>query len=531
MAIILCLSFGKSSLSAKAYSIHPNDRYSLSTETLSSFNEIMLDPNITWGEIAYVQVDDLIQSDTLNCFLNNERVTLVAKYHSDQNTSYHYIYYESLTDESFAYLSVYDNNIHIDIRTTLGRYRLVSITDSEVAMYKYESDNIIEDAEPLFSSLSNSSFNGAEAYIESLTSVPTIRVLVLYTSAALAMMPGSSKKAAMRNEAYRYINEGNMSFVNSNINARLQLAYLGPTNYDESSHTWAEALNHFYTQGDGYMDEVHTLRNKYVADICVLLVNKNTYCGEAVTIKANASSAFCMVYPHYDDCGYKYSAIHEMGHLIGCRHNYAQDSNTSPYKYGHGYIHCISGSAWSTIMAYLNYCSDFSNHRILYWSNPNVHFAGIATGTTTLENNARVWNERASTVANFKNKSASISYTASNINTQALFQSIEATTQITTGGGYAIESGQVAEMNAQETIRLCANTRIKKGATFRASLVNDNSIYPQFIKEHSHENINEDECQSTSFMNMNATKIIKNGQLFIIRDGKTYSVTGQEVTL
>lgn len=52
----------------------------------------------------------------------------------------------------------------------------------------------------------------------------------------------------MKIEAYRYINEANESFINSNINAHLELAYLGQSNYNESPYSWDDILNHFSTR-------------------------------------------------------------------------------------------------------------------------------------------------------------------------------------------------------------------------------------------------------------------------------------------
>ena len=41
-------------------------------------------------------------------------------------------------------------------------------------------------------------------------------------------------------------------------------------------------------------------------------------------------------------------------------------------------------------------------NRINYWSNPDKYYGGIAMGSTSWRDNARVWDERAATVANFR---------------------------------------------------------------------------------------------------------------------------------
>src|SRR5690606_20416486 len=85
---------------------------------------------------------------------------------------------------------------------------------------------------------------------------------------------------------------------------------------------------------DGYMDNVHTLRSQYGADIVVLIVNDSPFlCGVAATIKAGVNNAFAVVIDH---CAVgNYSFAHEIGHLAGARHD--DDSDDDPYDYGHGF--------------------------------------------------------------------------------------------------------------------------------------------------------------------------------------------------
>jgi hypothetical protein len=116
------------------------------------------------------------------------------------------------------------------------------------------------------------------------------------------------------------------------------------------------------------MDEVHTLRNKYSADICVLMANYSPTgtCGMTYVIGASSySDAFCAVNIY---CANNvYSFVHEIGHLMGCRHDTYVDSTNTPYAYGHGYT--SPAKTWRTIMAYADDCG--SCPRLQYWSNPN----------------------------------------------------------------------------------------------------------------------------------------------------------------
>ncbi len=144
---------------------------------------------------------------------------------------------------------------------------------------------------------------------------------------------------------------------------------------------------------DGYMDNIHSLRDQYGADVVVLIAaNYLGSCGRAATIDAISNEAFAVTRV---DCAIgNYSFAHEIGHLAGARHD--TDPNTSPYAYGHGFRY--DPGYWRTVMAVY----DSQVNRIPYWSNPNKTYGGVAMGTTSRKDNARVWGERAATVAAFR---------------------------------------------------------------------------------------------------------------------------------
>jgi hypothetical protein len=434
----------------------------ISEEASRIFSSIMLKPEAIWGEVIQININELIRADTLFCYLEDNNIELLTKYHHSDN-NYHYVHYEASDMSAHAIVSIFDNNIHIDIQTNIGKYHFFSITKQEVAIIRYESDIL---AEPEYNKnfIEDTIHREDSAIRQSIASnsTPTIRVLFLYTSSALSMM-SYPQTTGIKNEVYRYINEGNESFLNSEINAHLELAYLGPTDYDESSYSWDQVLNHFHSQGDGYIDEVHMLRNKYAADICVLMTNKDNYCGVARDINVTANGAFCMIWPNYVYCGWRYSAIHEIGHLIGCRHNRSIDGTNTPYTYGHGYINCLEGNAWSTIMSYESSCETSNNHRILHWSNPYVYYGSSSTGSVMYENNARVWNERAEAVSNFRLDEANVTLTTNNNNDSALFESYYAKESIITLSGYNTYTGQVVDMRATKQIRIASGTHIQGG--------------------------------------------------------------------
>ena len=215
-----------------------------------------------------------------------------------------------------------------------------------------------------------------------------LRVLVAYTP----------RVAAAFIDVDSFINlaiaETNHSYTNSLINIRAELAYAHRVNYRESASHDTD-LSNFRENNDSVMDEVHHLRDTYRADVCVLLIDNNAYCGMA-RVMATESSAFAVV--HYTCATGNYSFQHEIGHLQGARHNKEADPEMTPFSYGHGHYNQVK--KWRTIMSYD--CTA-GCPRIPYWSNPNVKYKGDVTGTDDECNNARVLNETASTVTSFRN--------------------------------------------------------------------------------------------------------------------------------
>ena len=190
------------------------------------------------------------------------------------------------------------------------------------------------------------------------------------------------------------IEESNESFRISGVsNVKLRLAHAYQTDYVEEG-THFDHLWRFADADDGYMEEIHELRNKYRADVAVLIVDDPKGCGLATRVYADPNEAFAVV--HQDCAALTYSVAHEIGHLIGARHEKSIDRSITPFSYGHGYV---NGTKWRDIMSYRQSCSGCP--RIPVWSNPRVLINGEPTGTPDADN-ARVIAEQAARVAGFR---------------------------------------------------------------------------------------------------------------------------------
>jgi peptidyl-Asp metalloendopeptidase len=226
-----------------------------------------------------------------------------------------------------------------------------------------------------------------------LNITPAIDVLVAYTP-AIAALYGTAGADALIIQA---VAEANQAYVNSKMTTRLNLVRSVLTNYTESGDIYTD-LNRMYWSGDGYMDELHSLRNEYAADVVSLIANAPQSCGLAfrmtVMSTAFASNAFSVVH-HSCATGY-YSFAHEIGHNQGAHHDSANASGAI-FPYAYGYQDPLK--RFRTIMAYDCPGGCPRGGGFSHGDNP---LYGIPTGDPNYASNARAIDETAPVVAAFR---------------------------------------------------------------------------------------------------------------------------------
>ncbi len=203
-----------------------------------------------------------------------------------------------------------------------------------------------------------------------------IDVIVAYTSKAASNYPDIEHELVDL-----AIAETSKSFRLSNLgHIKLRLVHAYRTDYVEEGahfdHVWR-----FADKGDGYMDEIHGLRDKHRADVAILVVDDPNGCGLATRVRADADEAFAVV--HHACAAADYTFAHEIGHLIGASHE----------------LSYVSGTKWRDIMSSKESCGGCP--RVPVWSSPTVLIKGEVAGTATLDN-ARVIAEQAARVAAFR---------------------------------------------------------------------------------------------------------------------------------
>ncbi len=311
-------------------------------------------------------------------------------------------------------------------------------------------------------------FDQANARTSSENIECNLRLLVLYTPAAKLNVTN------IRTNIFASVERMNRSLNNSDITDDVEVVYIGETNYTEVGHdgvSLSPDLENFQDDSDGDMDEVHTLRDRYRADMCVLMyeeVSTTGLLGQAFAIDAQEDEAFCIV-DVVGDVGLPVFE-HELGHLLGGIHDNTSTPSNFPFPEARGFVNSIVNNEFKTIMSVIS-SIDYIEH----YSNPDVDILNgsgipVATGVANQREAALVLGSTTVPDAiQFRLIPFNVSITAETSGSLDL-RDATAENQISTSGSVVLNTGSQVSYRAGKEILLNNAFHAKSGATFEAQI-------------------------------------------------------------
>ncbi|MEZ5278086.1 MAG: M12 family metallo-peptidase [Opitutaceae bacterium] len=230
-----------------------------------------------------------------------------------------------------------------------------------------------------------------------------VDLLIVYSSDVAA----NYTEFAIRNKAELAVAEGNSDFERSGARVQLRLVGVAGLDYTENGSN-SDGLERLRRTSDGYMDDVHQLREKVGADLVCLLQDRRdssssgiAYVMTEIGSRYNEDFGFSVV--EYQYLTGSNTMVHEIGHNLGCQHDRENSGADGLFPFSYGYRFTSgTGSTYRTIMAYR------PGSRISYFSTPLKTFGtlgdpiGIAEGQSGEADNVESLNRASFEVSNFR---------------------------------------------------------------------------------------------------------------------------------
>ncbi|MFZ6665065.1 M12 family metallo-peptidase, partial [Peijinzhouia sedimentorum] len=258
-------------------------------------------------------------------------------------------------------------------------------------------------------------------------SIINIDLMVVYTPEAFKWFNEHSN--GIENITANQIAYLNLCLENSLTYTQVSLVYSGLTDYVFNPNTvtnFTDALYRLQGKDDGYMDEIHELRDAYNADLVTLVAEIMGAGGVASALgrKTGASELSAFNVCGIDSWRYDKGVLaHEIGHNFGAGHNWEQTIDPGPNTWGDWPENTWSaGWKWKSdephpdILYFDKYPffadeMSFGGHfyadssivvNLPYFSNPDVLHKGYPTGHPNLANNARTIREMREVLSKYR---------------------------------------------------------------------------------------------------------------------------------
>ena len=238
-----------------------------------------------------------------------------------------------------------------------------------------------------------------------------VDVMIVYTPAALEW--AGINEGGIENSIALSMELAQLSADNSELGLSFRLVHTHMVDYVEGDSAKTDlrrltaypGFNPFGSEGaaiEGYMDEVHDLRDAYSADLVAIFPRRYDSGGMAWQLAdSDGRPRFGFSLTRIQQVSWTLTHVHELGHNMGAHHHKEQKDSPGPTEWDNW-----PGNNWSagwrwtgydnrsyvSVMAYQEgeqYDDGINSQRVPYFSNPDVTHMQSPSGHVTDGNNAR----------------------------------------------------------------------------------------------------------------------------------------------
>jgi hypothetical protein len=350
--------------------------------------------------------------------INSQGRTNITSKIVESEFAYCYIVVSATTITITAELPLEDEYFFASVKNDQAYIGQMTLTELKKDM--------IEGSEPQTPSLQNNNLENPSYHGDPLNDgggindSVVIDVLVVYTQAAENWALTDAGQTDIHDLITQAIDKANITMENSKTGITFNVVYQYKTNYVEVNSSLD--LDRITYNNDGYMDEVHDLRDVFFADV-VLFIPSVTFTGGLAWGLNNANGftngnlAFAL--SRVQQSANSYTAVHEIGHNMGCGHHPQQRTESGPllFNYSAGWKGLVQGRKFCSVMTYessTEYNEATPNYtRIPYFSSPDTTYNGVIIGDSSTMDNARTLRETKTVTANYRTSPATPTITVS----------------------------------------------------------------------------------------------------------------------
>jgi hypothetical protein len=229
-----------------------------------------------------------------------------------------------------------------------------------------------------------------------------VDVLIVYTPAAKDW--AQTNEGGISSTIAAAMQRANLASSNSNLGITYNLVHSAEVTYTEAGSS--TDLGRLQGTTDGYMDNVHDLRNQYAADLVAMLTYTEDTGGLGYLLQNRyGAENWGFSLSRVQQTSWTYTTVHEVGHNMGAHHHKAQNVQPGPTGWTNWPENQWSagwrwqgndGKYYCDLMTYENgsYFADGRTHtRIPYFSSPDFSYQGQPTGNAVDGDNARTLRE------------------------------------------------------------------------------------------------------------------------------------------